>query len=257
MRRTGPEGRRIAWETVGSGPPLVLLHGSFGHRGVWRSGGHVDALAGEYRLVLIDAIGYGESDAPHDPDAYRVERQADDVAAVLDAEGIGRTAFWGASMGGIVGLHLLARRPERLTCLIAGGAHAGEVGFARAEVEQEAALCREKGAAPFVEAAERQGFLPGWMREAMLAVDPEVLAAQTIGASGRPGVDGAVAAAGVPVLLLTGDRDRRLPGIRRTAEAVPDASLVELPGCSHMDAFLRLDLTLPVVRPFLRRYAVA
>lgn len=84
-----------------------------------------------------------------------------------------------------------------------------------------------------------------------------MLAAQTIGTSGRPGVDGAVAAAGVPVLLLTGDRDRRLPAIRRTAEAVPSASPAELPGCSHLDAFLRLDLTLPVVRPFLRRHAAA
>jgi pimeloyl-ACP methyl ester carboxylesterase len=89
----------------------------------------------------------------------------------------------------------------------------------------------------------------------MLAADPEVLAAQTLGISDRPGVDGAVAAAGVPVLLLAGDRDRRSPAIRRTAEAVPGATLAELPGCSHLDAFLRLDLTLPVVRPFLRRHA--
>jgi pimeloyl-ACP methyl ester carboxylesterase len=255
MRKTVREGRRIAWETVGSGPPLVLLHGSFGDRGTWRSGGHADALAGEHRLVLIDAIGHGGSDAPLDPFAYRVERQVDDIVAVLDAEGIGRTAFWGASMGGTIGFHLLARHPERLTCLIAGGAHPFAAGAEPAEIEQVAALCRENGAAPFVEAAERQSTVPGWMRDAMLAIDPEVLAAQTVGLSQREGVAAAVAASGVPVLLLAGDRDDRLPEIRRTAEVAPGASLAELPGCGHLDAFLRLDLTLPVVRPFLRRYA--
>ncbi|QKG26743.1 alpha/beta fold hydrolase [Actinomadura verrucosospora] len=257
MRRTGPEGRRIAWETVGSGPPLVLLHGSFGDRGTWWPGGHVGALAGEHRLVLIDAIGHGESDAPDDPAAYRIDRQAGDVLAVLDAEGAGRAAFWGASMGGTIGFHLLARHPERLTCLIASGAHARGLGADPADVEREAAFCRDRGAAPFVEAVERRGALPGWMRDAMLAIAPEALAAQTVGLFELPDVTAAVAEAEVPVLLLAGDGDHRLPAIRRTAEAVPKASLLELPGCGHLDAFLRLDLTLPVVRPFLRRYATA
>ena len=89
--------------------------------------GHVDALADSYRLVLIDARGHGGSGAPHDIDSYRIDRQVDDVIAVLDELSISRTAFWGASMSGIIGLNLLARHPERLTGLIAGGAHAGRV----------------------------------------------------------------------------------------------------------------------------------
>ncbi|MBO2465682.1 hypothetical protein [Actinomadura violacea] len=52
--------------------------------------------------------------------------------------------------------------------------------------------------------------------------------ALAIGLCDRPGINGEPAAAGVPVLLLSGDGDVRLPEIRRTAERVPQARLVEL-----------------------------
>jgi pimeloyl-ACP methyl ester carboxylesterase len=55
----------------------------------------------------------------------------------------------------------------------------------------------------------------------------------------------------VPVLLLAGDRDPELPRIRRTASQIPSATLIELPGCTHFDAFVRGDLTVPLVPPFL------
>ncbi|MDL4820590.1 alpha/beta fold hydrolase [Actinomadura opuntiae] len=256
MRTVRRDGFRIAYEVVGEGPPLVLVHGFYGDRTTWRSGGHVDALAGGYRLILIDALGHGGSDTPHDAAPYRIDRQVEDVVAVLDAEGVQRTAYWGASMGGVIGLHLLARYPERLTCLVAGGAHACDVDADPAEVEAEAELFRGRGVAPFVDWLERQGTMPGWMREVILAADPQALAALTTAISRRRGVTGALAGTDVPVLLIAGDGDARLDEIRRTAEAVPSARLAELPGCGHSDAFLRLDLVLPLVRPFLEANGV-
>jgi pimeloyl-ACP methyl ester carboxylesterase len=83
------------------------------------------------------------------------------------------------------------------------------------------------------------------------AADAYALAALTIALAERGGVLAALARTSVPVLLLTGDRDPNLPAIQRTAAQIPGATLVELPGCGHLDAFLRVDLTLPVVRPFL------
>ncbi|GAA1850017.1 alpha/beta fold hydrolase [Actinomadura bangladeshensis] len=106
MRTISRDGVRIAFEVVGRGRPLVLLHGFYGDRTTWHQSGHVAALADDHRLVLIDARGHGESDAPHDPDSYRIDRQVDDVIAVLDALGIDQAALWGASMGGTIGLHL-------------------------------------------------------------------------------------------------------------------------------------------------------
>ncbi|MET9793676.1 alpha/beta fold hydrolase [Streptomyces canus] len=255
MRVTSGDGVRIAFEVVGSGPPLVLLHGFFGDRTTWRSAGYVDALAGGHRLVLVDARGHGGSDAPHDVDSYRIDRQVGDGVAVLDALDISRVAFWGASMGGIIGLNLLAGHPERLTALVAGGAHGGRVAAAPAEVQREVGLFRSRGTAPFIEMLERQGPLPAWMRAAMQSADPHALAALTAALDARDGVMESLVHTPIPVLLLAGDCDPRLRSIQDTAARISGATCVELPGCGHFDTFLRLDLALPVVRPFLAAYA--
>ncbi|MEW2398182.1 alpha/beta fold hydrolase [Streptomyces sp. NPDC046862] len=251
MQTTSSDGVRIAFETVGSGKPLVLLHGFFGDRTTWRSAGHVDALADSHRLVLIDARGHGGSDAPHDVRSYRMDRQIDDIIAVLDHLNISRVAFWGASMGGIIGLNLLARHPERLTGLIAGGAHADRVVTAPADAQQEAELFRTQGTVPFLDMLERQGPLPNWMRAVILAADPHALAALTVALEGRDGVLDTLAQTPARMLLLAGDRDPGLEAIQHTADQISGATCVALPDCGHFDTFLRIDLTLPVVRPFL------
>ncbi|MFH9009583.1 alpha/beta fold hydrolase [Streptomyces afghaniensis] len=170
-------------------------------------------------LVLVDARGHGGSDAPYDVDSYRLDRQVGDVVAVLDALDIYRAAFWGASMGGIIGLNLLAGHPERLTALIAGGAHGERVTAAPAEVQQEIGLFRSRGTAPFIEMLERQGPLPPWMRAAMQAADPNALAALTAALDSREGVLERLVRTSAPVLLLAGDHDARLQSIRDTADA--------------------------------------
>ncbi|TDD79215.1 alpha/beta fold hydrolase [Actinomadura darangshiensis] len=250
---TGADGVRIAFDTAGQGRPLVLLHGFFGDRSTWRDAGYVDALADQYRLICIDARGHGGSDAPRDVGSYRIDRQVGDVIAVLDALSVDRAAFWGASMGGIIGMHLLARHPERLTGLVAGGAHAERVKVQPAEVEREAEVFRSQGVEPFIAAMEGRGRLPAWMRSTMLAADAHALAALATALADRDGVLDVLARVPVPLLLLAGDHDPQRAAIQRTAAQIPSATLVELPDCGHLDAFLRTDLTLPVVRPFLDR----
>jgi pimeloyl-ACP methyl ester carboxylesterase len=238
MQAVSADGVRIDFETTGHGQPLVLLHGFFGDRTSWWSTGYVDALASRFLLILIDARGHGRSDAPHDADSYRIDRQVRDVLTVLDALGIGQATLWGTSMGGTIGLHLLARHPQRLVALIVGGAHADRIPVDPAEVQREAGLFRTNGTAPFIAWLEQQGPVPDWLRNATQSANPSALAALTVGLAYRDDILGALAQTSVPVLLLAGDRDLGLPRIRRTAIQVPSATLIELPGCTHLDAFV-------------------
>ena len=60
---TTNRGIRVYYEIVGSGPPLVLVHGFTQTNGQWRRyEGLVETLAADYRLILIDAHGHGKSD---------------------------------------------------------------------------------------------------------------------------------------------------------------------------------------------------
>jgi pimeloyl-ACP methyl ester carboxylesterase len=120
---TTTDGIRIAYEQVGEGPPVVLVHG-FGSSKEqnWKSTGWYGALTeAGFSVLAIDNRGHGESDKPHDPLLYHHDRLAEDVAAVMDAAGVRAAPYVGYSMGGLIGLRFLAHFPDRVPRLALGG----------------------------------------------------------------------------------------------------------------------------------------
>jgi pimeloyl-ACP methyl ester carboxylesterase len=120
---TTTDGIRIAFERVGEGPPVILVHG-FGSSKEqnWKSTGWYGSLAeAGFSVLAIDNRGHGESDKPHDPLLYHHDRMAEDVATVMDAAGIAAAPYVGYSMGGLIGLRFLALFPDRMTRLALGG----------------------------------------------------------------------------------------------------------------------------------------
>jgi pimeloyl-ACP methyl ester carboxylesterase len=76
------DGTNIAYEKRGHGPPLVMVHGSSLDHARW--GSSVVRLAERFTLLMMDRRGRGASgDAP----TYSIEREFEDVAAVVDAAG--------------------------------------------------------------------------------------------------------------------------------------------------------------------------
>ena len=83
------DGVPVAYTVLGTGSPLVLLHGFSETGESWREAGYVDRfLSNGRRVVLIDCRGHGASGKPHDAAAYSGDKRARDVLAVLDALGI-------------------------------------------------------------------------------------------------------------------------------------------------------------------------
>src|ERR1700754_72022 len=117
------DGLRIAYERVGEGTPVVLVHG-FGSSKEqnWKSTGWYGSLTeAGFSVLAIDNRGHGQSDKPHDPMFYHHDRMAEDVATVMDEAGIESAPYVGYSMGGLIGLRFLALFPDRITRLALGG----------------------------------------------------------------------------------------------------------------------------------------
>jgi pimeloyl-ACP methyl ester carboxylesterase len=114
-------GVRIYYEVEGQGARLVLGHGLSGTLNHWRRLGYVDALRHDFRLILFDARGHGQSDKPHEPSAYGV-KMASDVLAVLDDVGIGNAHYFGYSMGTMIGYRVAVSYGSRFRSFILGGA---------------------------------------------------------------------------------------------------------------------------------------
>jgi len=117
------DGIRIAFERVGEGPPVLLVHGFASSKEQnWKSTGWYGSLTeAGFSIIAIDNRGHGESDKPHDALLYHHDRMAEDVLAVMDAAGVGAAPYVGYSMGGLIGLRFLALFPDRMTRLALGG----------------------------------------------------------------------------------------------------------------------------------------
>jgi pimeloyl-ACP methyl ester carboxylesterase len=233
-------GVRIYYEAVGSGAPLVLLHGLGDSGAGWRESGLVERLQTRRRLILIDARGHGRSDKPHDPAAYQLWRRAGDVLAVLDALGIERAGCYGYSMGGWVGLGLARYAPERLTTLTVGGAHpyGASTEFLRRILAG--------GVEAWVELRERlAGPLPPAARERLLRNDTQALWASV--AQNRPDISPFLADLAVPCQLVAAGADPDFAQIAQCALELPNARFVPLAGLNHFQLYLRSDLVAPII----------
>ena len=136
---TAQDGVRIAYESVGEGQPILLIHGFASDRVQnWRGPGWYDTLtAAGIRVVAMDCRGHGESGKPHDPAMYAHDIMARDAIAVMDAAGLERPVLMGYSMGGYLGMQLAMGHGARVARLVIGGvgeSYFGRAQFARNEI---------------------------------------------------------------------------------------------------------------------------
>jgi pimeloyl-ACP methyl ester carboxylesterase len=103
----------LYYEAQGSGPPLVLVHGSWDNLAVWQQ--VAERLAERYRVISYDRRGHTRSGCPSGP---RTRRQDEDDLAALITALAGEAAYVAAnSFGGVISLGLAARRPELVRAL--------------------------------------------------------------------------------------------------------------------------------------------
>lgn len=109
-------GTTLYYKTIGSGEPIVVLHGGpgFDHRQFLP---YIAELASRYRVILYDQRGTGLSSGPVDPDSITIDNFIADVEAIREEFGIRRMNLLGHSWGGILAMHYAIRHPGRLRTL--------------------------------------------------------------------------------------------------------------------------------------------
>ncbi|HEY5336946.1 MAG TPA: alpha/beta hydrolase [Rhizomicrobium sp.] len=132
---TAPDGIRIAYDVVGEGRPVILVHGFASDRKQnWKGALWYDTLTGAgYQVVAMDNRGHGESDKPHDPKFYGHETMANDVLAVTRAAGLSETLLMGYSMGGYISMSLLMTHPQLFSKVVIAGVGASYLDIRAAE----------------------------------------------------------------------------------------------------------------------------
>jgi pimeloyl-ACP methyl ester carboxylesterase len=232
-----PDGRTLTYRELGTGRPVVLLHGFTANGATWFDAGPAHALAGRgHRVIVPDLRGHGTSAAPHDPAAYPPDVLTDDLLALrehlaLDA-GPGGHDLVGYSLGGRVVLRALVRGARPTRAVVAGqGLRAvtgplDQRGLFRGTLDALLA-----GTPPALDSPE--GATAAWIRRSRN--DPRALR-HVLDATQDPVTSAELAAVPTPVLVLTGaDDEHQAPTAPALAEALPGGRQAEVPG-DHLTA---------------------
>ncbi|CAB45571.1 3-oxoadipate enol-lactonase [Streptomyces sp. SID7813] len=236
-------------EGPASAPPLLLGPSLGTSYALW------DAVAPElsvrHRVIRWDLPGHGGSRADLIGPGATVGDLADLVLALADSLGVERFAHAGVSLGGAVGLHLAVHHPERVSSLavVCSSAH-----FNGAKPwEERAAQVRTEGLARLADSADARWFVPGFTVPRLVRdhreADPGAYAAccDALAAFDLRERVGEISA---PTLLVAGREDPATPPshLREIADAVPGATLTEIPGASHLAPAERPEAVLTALR---------
>ena len=246
-RRSGfvdHDGERLHYELVGEGgTPLVLCHGAGGNHASWFQ--QVATFAADRAVVTWDHRGYGRSSDHADRSGPAVA--VHDLLAVLDHLGIDRCDLVGQSMGGWTAVGVALARPGLVRSLVLadslGGFTSDAVAAAMAaprRVQADSPGDGPLGRHPALDAgfAGRRPELAHLYQSlgSMGSADPSKVIPRLLAVTHDAGEAATVTC---PVLCVVGDRDPLFPppAVRAVAELLPDARLVELPGCGHSPYF--------------------
>jgi pimeloyl-ACP methyl ester carboxylesterase len=235
---------KVAYDDVGTGVPVVLLHAFPFDRGLWEPQFSPLTAAG-FRVLALDTPGFGGSTLG--PDPLTIDGAADVLADFFDALGIRRAVVGGLSMGGYVALAFARRHADHLMGLILADTKAGpddEAG--KANRDKMIATVRSDGPKAVADA-----LLPKLLSEQTQKSKPEVVErAKTI--AHRQTADGIAAALAalrdredaapgltgiaVPTLVLVGEHDTVTPPLAaaRLAGSITGSTLVHVPGAGHL-----------------------
>jgi pimeloyl-ACP methyl ester carboxylesterase len=248
-------GHRVIYRTVGSGPPVVLIHGMVNSSRHWEQ--VALRLADRYTVIAPDLIGHGDSAAVRGD--YSIGAHAASIRDLLAVIGIDRATIVGHSLGGGVAMQFFyqfPQRTERLVLISSGGLGHGVSPLLRSAalpgMDQVLALVahrrildamwaagerlkqRGHGKGVYIQAIvralrplEQPGARAAFLHTLRSVIDVH---GQRVSARDRLYLLGSM-----PTLIVWGERDHTIPleHGRATHEAVPHSHFETLPRAAH------------------------
>ena len=229
----------LAYNDVGEGPVVVLIHGHPFNRSMWAP--QLAALRERFRVIAPDLRGYGGS--PVTAGTVTMAQLAADVSHLLDQADIATAALVGLSMGGLIVMELAAE-PHRWWAFGFIATTAQPVTASEAAARQASArTVEEQGMRPLAEEMSARLFGPepgeeltGKIMAMMLATSPSGAAAAIRGRAERPDYRPILNSLRAPSLVCAGDHDAYSTAqvTSELAGCLRDPEVVILDGVGHL-----------------------
>ncbi|MDX1509814.1 MAG: alpha/beta fold hydrolase [Nitriliruptorales bacterium] len=247
------------------GPAVVLIHGYAASMAWW--GTVPAALAAQgHRVIAIDVVGHGGSEAPGDDAAFGADGQSTAILEALDALGVDHATLVGHSMGGHIATAIAERAPDRIVAVAVIDTFA-DTGLVNRSLLNKAGcwpvlgalIDRFRGVDVLTEGSLQDGFADDFEVPDIAHASLEQLTHRALCHSSaandlheeRATAD-RLADLGKPVLVVWGDRDVLTPpepNLARYREAGLEPHVIE--GSGHTPMLERPDDLLAILVPFL------
>jgi len=235
---THSDGTKFHYLEMGTGTPVILIHGSGGTAANWMANGLGPSLARTNRVLAIDMRGHGQTVGPDGKRQQRTPNMDLDVLAFMDAMGIQKAHIGGFSMGGSITSQIMARAPERFL-----SAHFGGSGVREDPNGEFAKLIPPdpKGTAPLDAEAGRLYRARAAAEAAKAGVstanDPAQLSSQPVPAAvPRPALD--LTKITFPILAVVGEFDTPYTKTHRLWREAPNFQRVILKNRGHLSSYM-------------------
>lgn len=235
-------------DSIGSGAPLLLIHGWGMHGGVWSD--VAQKLAADFRVHSVDLPGYGYSQTEKG-EAGKANGALDFIVDELSARFAEPLTVCGWSLGGQIALRWAAREPDKVSRLIlvastpcfaeredwSFGMESIVLEKFAAELEQNHAATLRRFISLQLRGSENERELLSMLRERLFSRGEPDMQALRAGLDVLRDVDlrGELQSITQPVLVIAGERDKLTPpqASHYMAQAIPSARLVEVKGAAH------------------------
>ena len=229
-------GLRIHYEDHGDGPPLIMIHANPYDRRLFTF--QVAHFSNHFRCIAIDIRGYGLSDKPTDP--FTLEDMVQDVLGVCDDLGIQQAIFLGVSVGSGMALKIGLDHAQRARGLILVGGSSRPGGNIQKRIDAFTHIGPAKYRRDYMPELFAPGFpettLGRWVMN-LFCEDAHLLDGRSIArifeARGSENMLPRLPGLDMPVLVISGEHDNSLGRGKETAQNIPGAAHVVLPGTGH------------------------
>jgi len=209
-------GIRLYYEIYGEGKPLLLLDGNGGS--IENQSARIAYFKNKYKIIAVDSRAQGKSG--DDGQELTYDLMADDINKLLEQIHIDSAYIWGQSDGGIIGLILSMKYPDKVSKLAVWGAN----------IQADTSALLPKIYEEIVEASKNSKNKKDKQLSTLMAKYPNI-----------PFTD--LKSIKAPVLVMSGDRDAiQLEHTIKIFQNIPNSQLFIMPGATHYGAYEKSSL---------------
>ena len=246
--------QKIHYKLAGDKGPWMLLHPP--HlipMKAWEEEGYVKQLEKDFRLVMIEPLGQGLSDAPEDSSHYTISSRIRHVLDIMREVQVDYTFFFGVGLGAQVGFQISKEFPRRIRSLISVGAQPYQELEEAKYLKEKLDKLRSGNVSAYLQQWHSLDHLSEEQEKVILGGNPEAYALGLKESINWEGLGDDIKTLGTATLLITAKAEPRFLSVRDAGKRLRNGRYVIIPKVLHSHGLWNYELIIKHLLEFTRR----